>query len=87
MCYFLIKVLLVLSANFKTLVDVNAESRVPERNTECPWEPGALFHSGYTFSLELSSLLVIADLSLGSIVQVWKSLAVTFSLNVAEIQY
>lgn len=80
MCYFLIKVLLVLSANFKTLVDVNAESRVPERNSECLWEPGALFHSGYPFSLELSSLLVIVGLSLGSVVQVWKSFAVTFSL-------
>lgn len=87
MCYFLIKVLLVLSANFKTLVDANAESRVPERNTECLWDPGALFHSGYPFSLELSSLLVIADLSLGSLVQVWKSLAVTFSLSVAEMQH
>lgn len=47
MCYFLIKVLLVLSANFKTLVDANAESCFPERNTEC-----SLGTTG-TFSLRL----------------------------------
>lgn len=40
-----------------------------------------------TFSLELSSLLVIADFSLGSIVQAGKNLAITFSLSVAEIQH
>lgn len=40
MCYFLIKVLLVLSANFKTLVDANVEARVPERNTSVSGNQG-----------------------------------------------
>lgn len=84
MCYFLIKVLLVLSANFKTLVDANAESRVPERNTECLWEPEGHFSLRLPFFTRViqpagDSRFVFRLYSTG--------LAVTFSLSVAEIQH
>lgn len=46
MCYFLIKVLL-LSANFETLVDATVEARVPESDTKCLWEPSLGHQSSF----------------------------------------